>query len=105
MAIEFFCYIFIINIGYLQVINYTLPSTYQNYVHRVGRTARAGHCGRSISLVGVREYTILKQIKKSSNTVVYERQLNKGNIKDFNSNFFCIFFHVSIAVNFIYFYL
>lgn len=34
------------------VINYELPSTYEVYLHRVGRTARAGRNGTSISLVG-----------------------------------------------------
>ncbi|MFH1228002.1 MAG: DEAD/DEAH box helicase [Planctomycetota bacterium] len=31
------------------VINYDLPDETQNYVHRIGRTARAGHKGRAIS--------------------------------------------------------
>ncbi|KAK9369417.1 P-loop containing nucleoside triphosphate hydrolase protein [Lipomyces kononenkoae] len=34
------------------VINYDMPKTYDIYLHRVGRTARAGRAGRSISLVG-----------------------------------------------------
>ncbi len=32
------------------VINYDLPEDYENYVHRIGRTARAGKSGRAISL-------------------------------------------------------
>jgi ATP-dependent RNA helicase RhlB len=31
------------------VINYDLPQDFENYVHRVGRTARAGNSGRAIS--------------------------------------------------------
>ncbi|KAK9451696.1 uncharacterized protein V1518DRAFT_409280 [Limtongia smithiae] len=34
------------------VINYDMPKNYDVYLHRVGRTARAGRTGRSISLVG-----------------------------------------------------
>lgn len=34
------------------VINYDMPNTHEVYLHRVGRTARAGRAGRSISLVG-----------------------------------------------------
>lgn len=32
------------------VINYDLPQDYENYVHRIGRTARAGNTGKAISL-------------------------------------------------------
>ena len=32
------------------VINYDLPEDYENYVHRIGRTARAGKSGRAVSL-------------------------------------------------------
>ena len=33
------------------VINYDLPLNPKDYVHRVGRTARAGRAGRSLSLI------------------------------------------------------
>ncbi|KAG0712651.1 putative ATP-dependent RNA helicase DDX27 [Chionoecetes opilio] len=59
------------------VINYTLPSRYTRYVHRVGRTARAGHCGRSISLAAEKEFNMLKEIKKCSRSAMFERVLNK----------------------------
>lgn len=32
------------------VINYDLPEDYENYVHRIGRTARAGKTGKAVSL-------------------------------------------------------
>ena len=32
------------------VINYDLPEDYENYVHRIGRTARAGKSGKAVSL-------------------------------------------------------
>ncbi|KAL8725668.1 MAG: hypothetical protein Q9166_007211 [cf. Caloplaca sp. 2 TL-2023] len=38
-----------------QVINYDMPSSVNNYVHRVGRTARAGKAGTAITLFGWRE--------------------------------------------------
>ena len=44
------------------VINMTLPNNYKSYVHRVGRTARAGAKGKSISLVGESERNMLKVI-------------------------------------------
>ncbi|XP_045108051.1 probable ATP-dependent RNA helicase DDX27 isoform X2 [Portunus trituberculatus] len=63
--------------GVKTVINYTLPSRYTRYVHRVGRTARAGHCGRSVSLAGEKEFPMLKEIKKCSRSAMFERVLNK----------------------------
>jgi len=55
-------------IGMQTVINYTMPSTEAVYVHRVGRTARAGKKGRAVSLVGEtgHERTLLKLIVKHS---------------------------------------
>jgi len=55
------------------VINLTMPNTHQHYVHRVGRTARAGKTGRSVSLVGEGERKLLKQIIKSAKTAVKKR--------------------------------
>ncbi len=52
------------------VINFTMPLTYKNYIHRVGRTARAQNHGRSISLVAESDRWLLKEIIKSSNEPV-----------------------------------
>lgn len=62
--------------GVKTIINFTLPNKYTRYVHRVGRTARAGHCGRSVSLAGEHEFLMLKEIKRCSKTAMFERMLN-----------------------------
>ncbi|MDH5553183.1 MAG: DEAD/DEAH box helicase [Nitrosomonas sp.] len=46
------------------VINYELPNTPEDYVHRIGRTGRAGTKGDAISLVCDEEKTLLKDIEK-----------------------------------------
>ncbi|VDO21154.1 unnamed protein product [Heligmosomoides polygyrus] len=46
----------------LQVINMHMPRMVKQYIHRVGRTARAGRTGRSISLVGEDDRKLLKEI-------------------------------------------
>ncbi|MDK2798350.1 MAG: ATP-dependent helicase RhlE [Tepidiphilus sp.] len=46
------------------VINYALPSNPEDYVHRVGRTGRAGHEGLAISLVDASEEERLQAIEK-----------------------------------------
>jgi ATP-dependent RNA helicase RhlB len=38
--------------GISHVINFTLPETPDDYVHRIGRTGRAGSSGTSISFAG-----------------------------------------------------
>jgi len=46
------------------VVNYDLPYVPEAYVHRIGRTARAGADGVAISLVADDERTLLKDIQK-----------------------------------------
>jgi ATP-dependent RNA helicase DDX49/DBP8 len=45
------------------VINYDLPRDPDDYIHRVGRTARAGRKGTSISMVGQRDVEIVQAIE------------------------------------------
>jgi len=46
------------------VINYELPSVPEDYVHRIGRTARAGLEGEAISLVCIDEHKMLGDIER-----------------------------------------
>ncbi len=46
------------------VINFDLPNVPESYVHRIGRTARAGREGMAISLCGPDERPFLKDIEK-----------------------------------------
>ncbi|GAA6180387.1 MULTISPECIES: DEAD/DEAH box helicase [Roseobacteraceae] len=46
------------------VINYDLPNVAESYVHRIGRTARAGRDGRAISFCALDERDYLKDIEK-----------------------------------------
>ncbi|MBD2083448.1 DEAD/DEAH box helicase [Trichocoleus sp. ST-U3] len=55
------------------VVNFELPNVPEDYVHRIGRTGRAGNEGRAVSLVSEDEYSFLKDI---------ERLLNKTLVKD-----------------------
>mgnify|MGYP000904609689 CR=1 FL=1 len=50
------------------VINYDLPERAEDYVHRIGRTGRAGHAGKSISLVCEFGGYVLPEIEKQQNT-------------------------------------
>lgn len=46
------------------VINFDLPRTGEDYVHRIGRTGRAGKSGYAISFVATNEITQLKRIER-----------------------------------------
>ena len=46
------------------VINFDLPNVSEDYVHRIGRTGRAGNEGEAASLVCVDEHKLLKDIEK-----------------------------------------
>jgi ATP-dependent RNA helicase RhlE len=46
------------------VVNYDLPNVPEDYVHRIGRTGRAGASGEAVSLVCVDEHDMLKGIEK-----------------------------------------
>lgn len=46
------------------VINYELPKAPRDYVHRVGRTARAGRPGQSVSLISQHDITLLHRIEQ-----------------------------------------
>ena len=57
------------------VVNFELPNVAEDYVHRIGRTGRAGSEGEAVSLVCVDEHKLLRDIerllKKEIETLVY----------------------------------
>jgi ATP-dependent RNA helicase RhlE len=46
------------------VVNYELPNVPEDYVHRIGRTGRAGECGMALSLVSKEEGKLLSGIQR-----------------------------------------
>ena len=50
--------------GISHVINFEMPNVAEQYVHRIGRTARAGREGVSISLVAEDELYYLREVEK-----------------------------------------
>jgi ATP-dependent RNA helicase RhlE len=60
------------------VINFELPNIPEDYVHRIGRTGRAGASGEAISLFSPDETTFLRDIEK-----LVGLKLPKENIKGF----------------------
>ena len=50
--------------GISHVVNYDVPNVPETYVHRIGRTARAGNSGEAISLCDAEEVPFLRAIEK-----------------------------------------
>lgn len=50
--------------GITHVINYDMPMVAEDYIHRIGRTGRAGAKGTAISLVGPDDYHKVSDIKR-----------------------------------------
>jgi superfamily II DNA/RNA helicase len=46
------------------VINFDMPKHADEYVHRIGRTGRAGNRGHAVSLVGPKDWTSFMQVKR-----------------------------------------
>jgi len=63
------------------VINFELPNVPEDYVHRIGRTGRAGAQGEAISLVCVDEDSFLREIEK-----LIKRAIPKEAVPGFEPN-------------------
>ncbi|OPZ59055.1 MAG: DEAD-box ATP-dependent RNA helicase CshA [Deltaproteobacteria bacterium ADurb.Bin510] len=59
------------------VINYALPPDPESYVHRIGRTGRAGKQGTAITFVTPREYRTLHFIRKAAGAEIRKGKLPK----------------------------
>jgi ATP-dependent RNA helicase DeaD len=57
------------------VLNYDIPQDTESYVHRIGRTGRAGRPGTALLFVTPRERHLLKSIEKATRQKLTETQL------------------------------
>lgn len=63
--------------GITHVFNYDIPQDVESYVHRIGRTGRAGGDGVAFTLVAPKDYDFLHMIEKGINQTL-EKQVIKG---------------------------
>ena len=60
------------------IINYNLPEQSETYVHRSGRTGRAGNSGISISIVHMREANRIRSMERSVKKTFEQKQIPSG---------------------------
>ena len=60
------------------VINYNLPDENQTYIHRSGRTGRAGKKGTSIIISSNRDRRKIKSLEKTINKDIIKKEIPKG---------------------------
>jgi ATP-dependent RNA helicase DeaD len=57
------------------IYNYDLPKDSKDYIHRIGRTARAGENGKVINILSDRDYENFRNIQKNSSLVIIQEEL------------------------------
>ena len=57
------------------VYNYDIPRESKQYIHRIGRTARAGADGKAINILSNKDYDNFSQVLKENNVDVMEEKL------------------------------
>jgi len=69
-------------VGVENVINFEMPKDLSTYVHRVGRTARAGRGGRAVTLTSEKQRMLTKEVLKKSKHNVKSRTIPEKVIED-----------------------
>ena len=57
------------------VVNYDVPVEKDSYVHRIGRTGRAGNTGKAITFVTSEDFMAFYEIEEHVGVVIYEEEL------------------------------
>ncbi|MBI2564725.1 DEAD/DEAH box helicase [Candidatus Woesearchaeota archaeon] len=57
------------------IINYSIPKTSHEYIHRIGRTARIGHAGIAINLLEERDYNNFNRVLDDRSLKIEKRPL------------------------------
>ena len=61
--------------GVSHVYNYDLPKDHRDYIHRIGRTARAGESGNAVNILASRDYDNFSNIMRHNEGLVVKREM------------------------------
>ncbi|MFA6851465.1 MAG: DEAD/DEAH box helicase [Selenomonadaceae bacterium] len=69
--------------GVTHVFNYDIPHDADAYIHRIGRTGRAGEKGMAVTLVNARQYEYLRRIEAGIQNRIQKQKLERdGKLKE-----------------------
>lgn len=64
--------------GVTHVFNYDIPHDAESYIHRIGRTGRAGEKGKAITFVNARQYDLLRRIEGGIKDRIRKQRSERG---------------------------
>ncbi|KRY59683.1 putative ATP-dependent RNA helicase DDX49 [Trichinella britovi] len=65
------------------VINHNIPAVAKTYIHRVGRSARAGRSGRAVTFITQYDIALLQAIEKAINCQMNELKVNDKKVSNY----------------------
>ena len=64
--------------GVTHVFNYDIPHDAESYIHRIGRTGRAGEHGKAVTFVNARQYDLLRRIESGIKGRIAKQRSERG---------------------------
>ncbi len=64
--------------GVTHVFNYDIPHDAESYIHRIGRTGRAGQRGKAVTFVNARQYDLLRRIESGIRGRIRKEMSERG---------------------------
>lgn len=71
--------------GITHIYNYNLPRKPEDYIHRIGRTARAGKQGIAVTILSPEDAVSFKKISELPNMEIQKKELSEFDIVDFKN--------------------
>ena len=68
--------------GVTHVVSYDIPHDTESYIHRIGRTGRAGQQGKAITFVNARQYELLRRIETGIKERIRKQRSERSNHKE-----------------------
>ncbi len=68
--------------GVSHVVSYDIPHDVESYIHRIGRTGRAGERGKAITFVNARQYELLRRIESGIKERIRKQRSERSNHKE-----------------------